>query len=203
MAQPNEKSPYTVSSQEPFAPSSTEGGFVSVQPRPVATGKWFQIKKSLHKWWAVEAFSSFLALFIFALIITLLVLVDDMAYGDASKVSANAKNRPIIFAWLAFLSALMRASMLLPVATSIGQLKWSWFRSSRQLVDLEKFDSAAGSMFGSAKLLFALKFRSVFTSLEHTNTRLTPFKERCMRRGGADHIGTAYGRTHSKQCSHA
>lgn len=161
MAQPNEKGPYTVSGHEAYGPSSTEGDFVSAQHRPVATGKWFQIKKSLHKWWALEAFSSFFALSIFACIIGLLVWVDDESYGDASNVSANAKSRPVIFTYLAFLSALMRAAMLLPVATSIGQLKWSWFRSSRQLVDLERFDSAAGSMFGSAKLLFALKFRSV------------------------------------------
>ncbi|KAJ4379559.1 hypothetical protein N0V86_004740 [Didymella sp. IMI 355093] len=69
--------------------------------------------------------------------------------------------RPTLFPALAIMSAVMRATMLLPVATAIGQLKWSWFRSSRRLIDMERFDEAARGILGSAKLMFYLRFRNL------------------------------------------
>jgi hypothetical protein len=92
-------------------------------------------------------------------IVVLLFGFDGTIYGDASTIGSNMTKRPKLFPILAFMSTVMRATMLLPVATAIGQLKWSWFRSPRRLVDMERFDDAARGFFGSAKLLFFLRFR--------------------------------------------
>jgi len=59
---------------------------------------------------------------------------------------------------LAFAVTIMKASLLVPVASSLGQLKWHWFRMSRSLKGLELFDEASRGTLGSIRLLWTLKF---------------------------------------------
>jgi hypothetical protein len=60
---------------------------------------------------------------------------------------------------LAFSVTIMKATMMIPVASSIGQLKWRWFRNSRELDGMEHFDEASRGALGSFRLLLRLKFR--------------------------------------------
>ena len=59
---------------------------------------------------------------------------------------------------LAFSITIMKAAIMVPVASSIGQLKWRWFRNSRQLDGIEYFDEASRGVIGSFKLLLVQRF---------------------------------------------
>ena len=48
--------------------------------------------------------------------------------------------------------------LLLP---GISQLKWTWFRQTRPLLELEKYDNASRGILGAANLLWTLRGRSV------------------------------------------
>lgn len=128
------------------------------EPRTAFLQRWLRLRQYAHKYWILEASASLLSLLIFAAIVGILIWYDDTIYG-ASSTQGDAMKRPRIFPVLALLSTIMRATMLLPVAAAIGQLKWSWFRSPRCLIDMERFDEAAGGILGSAKLIFTLRFR--------------------------------------------
>lgn len=54
------------------------------------------------------------------------------------------------------LATASKASLLLTIGTSIGQLKWIWFQqdSKRQLYNLQSFDDASRGPLGSLKILF-------------------------------------------------
>ncbi|KAH7073613.1 hypothetical protein BKA63DRAFT_575899 [Paraphoma chrysanthemicola] len=123
----------------------------------------YRLRTVAHKFWLLEAFASVFSLALFASIIGVLAWYDQAIYGDATDNSKSPNKRPTIFPVLAILGAIMRAAMLLPVATAIGQLKWGWFRTGQRLLDMERFDEAARGMLGSAKLLWTLRFRNVAT----------------------------------------
>lgn len=152
----DQKTQYAVASQDAVPPAPTSA---LLSPRTKVARARLQFRQTAHKFWLLEASASLLSLVIFTTIIAVLVVYDDRIYGDASTINSNLSKRPDLFPALAFLSAIMRATMLLPVATAIGQLKWSWFRSARRLIDIERFDEAARGILGSAKLMFYLRFR--------------------------------------------
>ena len=54
---------------------------------------------------------------------------------------------------IALLSTLAKASLLLPVAQALSQLKWLWFTSEHKLSDIGAFDDASRGTLGSLKLL--------------------------------------------------
>jgi len=132
-----------------------------LSPRTKAAQGLFRFRQNAHRFWLLEVGASVLSLLMFMAILIILWDLNDQVYGAASGDQGDKNKRPHIFPVLAFLSAVMRATMLLPVATAIGQLKWSWFRSPRRLVDIERFDEAARGILGSAKLFFYLRFRCV------------------------------------------
>ncbi|KAK0123470.1 hypothetical protein ONS96_010453 [Cadophora gregata f. sp. sojae] len=55
-------------------------------------------------------------------------------------------------------STLLKALMMMAVAECISQLKWIWFKDPRSLTDLTTFENASRGPWGSAQLLFTLKF---------------------------------------------
>ena len=129
-----------------------------LSPRTSAAHRWLTLRQSAHKFWILEASACLLSIVLFAVIVGILLWKDDTIYA-ASTAQGDMMQRPHIYPILASLGTVMRATMLLPVASAIGQLKWSWFRSSHRLVDIERFDDAAGGILGSARLLFTLRFR--------------------------------------------
>lgn len=59
-------------------------------------------------------------------------------------------------AFLAIMSTIFKASMMVSVAACIGQLKWLWFRRPRRLRDIDTVDQASRGSWGSILLLFRL-----------------------------------------------
>lgn len=62
---------------------------------------------------------------------------------------------------LAFSVTVMKAAIMIAVASSLGQLKWHWFKETHQLDYMEHFDEASRGALGSAHLLMRLKLWSV------------------------------------------
>ncbi|KAK1955987.1 hypothetical protein LY78DRAFT_544774, partial [Colletotrichum sublineola] len=54
---------------------------------------------------------------------------------------------------IAIFTAMFKASLILPVAEGLGQLKWNWFSRSQKLGDLVMFDNASRGPWGSFLLL--------------------------------------------------
>ncbi|KAH7417810.1 hypothetical protein BKA64DRAFT_738366 [Cadophora sp. MPI-SDFR-AT-0126] len=101
--------------------------------------------------WLWESAACLLSLIILALIfVNLLMLNNNPTYYWAWPWNVNSV--------LAFAVTIMKASLLVPVASSLGQLKWHWFRRSRSLKGLELFDEASRGSLGSIRLLWALRF---------------------------------------------
>jgi hypothetical protein len=155
----DQKTPYSMVALDDGPPPPSNGLLTDQDANTTHSSIRLKLRQSAHKFWALEASASLVSLLIFVGIVVLLFGFDGTIYGDASTIGSNMTKRPKLFPILAFMSTMMRATMLLPVATAIGQLKWSWFRSPRRLVDMERFDDAARGFFGSAKLLFFLRFR--------------------------------------------
>jgi hypothetical protein len=118
-------------------------------------------KHVFYKYWIVEALASAFSITLFMAIFVVLKLYDNDEYGAPTSEARDSVERPYIFPILSILSAVMRASMLLPVATAISQLKWSWFRSHRRLLDIERFDEASRGITGSLRLLWTVRFKYV------------------------------------------
>ncbi|KAF2141131.1 uncharacterized protein K452DRAFT_272950, partial [Aplosporella prunicola CBS 121167] len=59
--------------------------------------------------------------------------------------------------FIAVMAAIAKTSLLVPVASSLGQLKWDWFRRPRSLADIQTFDSASRGPYGAVLLIFATK----------------------------------------------
>lgn len=113
----------------------------------------------MNKFWVIESLAGVFSIILFSVIVALLAVYDTTQYSATSLTHESEIKRATIFPILSILSTIMRACMLLPVATCIGQLKWSWFRSRRRLVDVERFDEASRGITGSLVLLWTVRFR--------------------------------------------
>ncbi len=60
---------------------------------------------------------------------------------------------------LSIFSTIVKSAVMIPVAASIGQLKWLWFSDGHKLADFQKFDAAKGGPLGSVLLIWAMKGR--------------------------------------------
>lgn len=90
----------------------------------------------VYRTWFNEFLSCLAAFAIFAALVGLLVAFNghDQEDGLYSEVPSSP---------ITFLVTLMRAFMLLPIASGIAQLKWHWFHGQRnRLSDIEIFDDA-------------------------------------------------------------
>ena len=59
--------------------------------------------------------------------------------------------------YISFFATIAKAAMLVPVAESISQLKWLWFRQARKLEDIQIFDDASRGPLGSIRLILRMK----------------------------------------------
>lgn len=65
-------------------------------------------------------------------------------------------------AYIAILSKVSGAALLLPTSEALGQLKWSWFqRHSKKMWDFEIFDNASRGPWGSLLLLIRTKGKAL------------------------------------------
>jgi hypothetical protein len=91
----------------------------------------------------------------------LIIMTGLLAKSDGKSLPAQASSSISINTMVSILSTLSRFALSVPVEACLGQLKWGWFRnqSSRQLIDLEKFDKASRGPWGSFCFLLHNKFR--------------------------------------------
>jgi hypothetical protein len=60
---------------------------------------------------------------------------------------------------LSIFSTILKGTILIPVAASLSQLKWTWFHEGRPLMDFQMFDAANRGPLGSILLIWNLKGR--------------------------------------------
>ncbi|WDK12759.1 hypothetical protein CGRA01v4_04040 [Colletotrichum graminicola] len=96
-------------------------------------------------WW-IEIFSSILAL---ACIIAMVVVL----YLHQGQPLPRWPKLISINSLIAIFTAIFKASLILPVAEGLGQLKWNWFDRFHKLGDLVAFDNASRGPWGSFLLL--------------------------------------------------
>jgi hypothetical protein len=111
--------------------------------RPPTDGE--KIRWSLWDWsWELAA--CLVAILTLSAIIVVLRMYD-------GKTQPNWPAGINLNAIIALLTTLMKAAMATYIAEALSQLKWTWFRETRQLGDLSALDSASRGAWGSAQLL--------------------------------------------------
>jgi len=118
---------------------------------------------SMGKRWLMEIISWVIsAMCMSAIIIVLIYYHDKPLRSWKFLISPNA--------YISVLSRIATSALLFPVAESLGQLKWSWFRNgSKKLWDFEIFDNASRGPWGSFMLLIRAK-----RCVPNTNDTLRP-----------------------------
>ena len=105
-----------------------------------------RLRNALRDWaWELSAWV-FATISIAAVVILLL-------YFDQRLVS-EWKSHIGINTLIAVLSQASVSALLVPVTSSIGQLKWVWYKDCRELSDLEAYDLASRGPAGGIKFLF-------------------------------------------------
>ncbi|KAF3799379.1 hypothetical protein GCG54_00001421, partial [Colletotrichum gloeosporioides] len=92
----------------------------------------------------------------------LLVIVIILSIYQGQPLPKWPKYLPIN-SLMAIFTAVFKASLIMPVAEGLGQLKWEWFNQPRRLADVVLFDDASRGPWGSLVLIVKQTFR-----LEHS-----------------------------------
>jgi hypothetical protein len=83
----------------------------------------------------------------------MLVIVTTLLKFDG-KLVLKWESAVSIGTFISILSGFVKSALLLPTAEALGQLKWDWFkRSKNKMMDFETFDSASRGAWGSFLLL--------------------------------------------------
>ncbi|KAF6832742.1 hypothetical protein CPLU01_05976 [Colletotrichum plurivorum] len=96
-------------------------------------------------WW-LEILSSLLALSCLVAMITILGIHQGQLLPKWPDIIS-------INSLISILTAVFKASLIMPIAEGLGQLKWEWFRRPRYLADIEVFDNASRGPWGSFLLI--------------------------------------------------
>ncbi|KAH0428466.1 hypothetical protein CcaCcLH18_09024 [Colletotrichum camelliae] len=129
--------------------------------KPPSEGKWSVEQQhrsplSLWKTWYLEIMSSLLAFScLLAIVIILFIYQGQPLPKWPEYLSINSL--------MAIFTAVFKASLIMPVAEGLGQLKWEWFSQPRRLADVVLFDDASRGPWGSLMLIVRQMLR-----LEHS-----------------------------------
>lgn len=119
----------------------------------------YSIHGNVFKKWLLEILSWSISAICMIVIVAVLLYLKDRPLRqwplESSGVSLNT--------FVATLSRISSAALLLPVSEALGQLKWSWFfeGQSKKMWDFEIFDNASRGPWGSFQLLIRTKGRYV------------------------------------------
>jgi len=103
-----------------------------------------------NRWWLLELLSIILA------IASLAAMAGVMATSDNKGQMKYIYSQFTLNSVIASLTSLLRAVMMVAVATALSQQKWNWFSQRARLVkDLQLFDDASRGPWGSLKLVFS------------------------------------------------
>jgi hypothetical protein len=99
------------------------------------------------EWWLLEIISWIFSAICMAIILSVLLHYNGRPL-PAWKLGLTLNS------FISILSGFAKASLLLPTAEALGQLKWNWFsKKPRQMMDFEIIDSASRGPLGSMVLL--------------------------------------------------
>ncbi|KAH6620179.1 hypothetical protein C7974DRAFT_399064 [Boeremia exigua] len=143
-----------------------------------------KINSGLTDGWVYEILSCVVAILALASLVAILRYFDGFIITELPlHISINTL--------IAVIGAVIKAMILLPVAESISELKWSWFITRKQkLVDFENFDIASRGPWGAALLIFHLRGRHLATIgawLTLLVLAVDPFTQQAVRPVRCDH----------------
>jgi len=132
--------------------------YVVVDPQPLerqASRSWTTPWRNiLNRIWFTE-FVAVIVAFVFLVLVFCVLAVFNAKPIDETGTSIWS-SLPISI--LNFLVSSMRTAMLVPVASAVAQLKWTWFRRYRTLADIEVYDDATRGVVGSVMMLTKRRF---------------------------------------------
>ncbi|OJD40001.1 zinc-binding oxidoreductase protein [Diplodia corticola] len=106
--------------------------------------------------WVTEILAYMVSLVALAAIVITLATHDGRPLPDwPFRVSINAL--------ISVFAVILKATMLIPVAEAVSQLKWSWYKEARPLHDMARFDHASRGVWGSLKFIRYLHVRNMAT----------------------------------------
>lgn len=126
---------------------------------------WYRVAKSGLRWWLPELFASLLSVVSFIALVALVHHYEGKGVQDLNLPASLTLNGLV-----ALLSTLIRAALMVPVASALSQEALIWFSRSEkarkgraQLSDLESLDAASRGAWGS--FLFLLQIKSRYFTL--------------------------------------
>ena len=128
------------------SPSGYHGEHFESSPKHVYRKQGPGIYASLEDWWFFEFMALLGSGAALVGIATVLIHFDNRQQPDWTLISLNT-----LISWL---STVSKGLALVPISSSIGQLKWVWYAKSRRpLSQLYTFDVASRGAFGSGQLI--------------------------------------------------
>ncbi|KAF2642675.1 hypothetical protein P280DRAFT_271603 [Massarina eburnea CBS 473.64] len=146
----------------PQSPASIPSSDAAVDKRSsniaqrIEEGLWrYSLSGNVIKRWLLEILCWLLSALSMATIIGFLI------YYRNKKIP-NWPGSLTLNAFIAVLSKVSGAALILPVSEALGQLKWSWFQGhSKTMWDFEIFDNASRGPWGSFLLLIRTKVKAL------------------------------------------
>jgi Protein of unknown function (DUF3176) len=144
------------------------------------------LKSSVDRFWLLEAISLFISCGALISIAGLLKAYDNQplpqwstsgTFSVKSRINRNYSFSVTLNSVLSLIATVFKISLGIPVAASLGQLKWDWFADGHKLADFQMFDSAKG-VLGSVLLLWNMRARLVFKAENFGLGSLTRFCRR-------------------------
>lgn len=122
----------------------------------IEEGLWrYSLSGNVLKRWLLEIISWLVSAICMGTIIGFLIFYQN-------KKIPNWPSSLTLNAFIAILSKISGAALILPVSEALGQLKWSWFQGhSKTMWDFEIFDNASRGPWGSFLLLIRTKGKAL------------------------------------------
>ncbi|PYI34510.1 hypothetical protein BP00DRAFT_493021 [Aspergillus indologenus CBS 114.80] len=140
------------SERGPSAPRQMSNSPTAETPELKEGSEMNDIKPHSIDWFGLEIAGVTIAAALLVGMIVLLGIYNKQPQPNWPHVSLNAV--------VAAISTLSKASLLFSVGEVLGQLKWVWFtQQERSLLDLRRFDAASRGVWGSLRLVWALRAR--------------------------------------------
>jgi hypothetical protein len=123
-------------------------------PPPVyeKPSSWALIKEFMNTFWVYEILASVISLTMLA------ATYGVLKHYNSTDVDAWSHSWQLN-SLIGLLATISQIAMAVPLASGISQLKWLWYRDTRKLTDLDKFDQSSRGPFGSVLLLFSRPFK--------------------------------------------
>lgn len=145
----------------PQSTQAAEQRLVTKQGTRVVITTWLDVfSEFCNRYWIVEIGSWVLGCACMIVIVAVLGAYDTKPVPQWSLAITSRPTHLTISlnAFVSLFATLSKAMMLVPLAESIGQLKWLWFeRKHRPIADLQDYDAASRGIRGSLRFMFTIR----------------------------------------------